>query len=88
MVFKQVQHKPGRTVTEADSKLEISDLSRRGIVLSKALICVFVFAYAVCWFSHEAAHIVYNCIYTLMSFAVLYDIIINLAIPTFLASFR
>ena len=24
------------------------------------LICVFVFAYAKCWFSHDAAHIVIN----------------------------
>ena len=30
----QVQHKPACTVTEADQKLEISDLGRRGIVLS------------------------------------------------------
>ena len=30
----QVQHKPGWTVTEAGQKLEISDLTRRGIVLS------------------------------------------------------
>ena len=27
---------------------------------SSKLICVFVFAYADCWFSHEAAHIVYK----------------------------
>ena len=26
------------------------------------LICVFVFAYANCWFSHEAAHLI-NCLY-------------------------
>ena len=25
------------------------------------LICVFVFAYADCWFSHEAAHIIAVC---------------------------
>ena len=30
----QVRHKPGYTVTEAGWKLEISDLRRRGIVLS------------------------------------------------------
>ena len=30
----QVQHKPTCTVTEAGHKLEISDLRRRGIVLS------------------------------------------------------
>ena len=49
----------------------MSDFESRGIVLSiyvaktKALIsfavtakliCVFVFAYAKCWFSHDAAH--------------------------------
>ena len=26
------------------------------------LICVFVFAYADCWFSHEAAHFMYNMV--------------------------
>ena len=25
------------------------------------LICVFVFAYAKCWFSHDAAHIIVGC---------------------------
>ena len=25
------------------------------------LICAFVFAYADCWFSHAAAHVVINC---------------------------
>ena len=30
----QVRHKPACTVTEACKKLEISDLSRRGIILS------------------------------------------------------
>ena len=30
----QIQHKPAFTVTEAGQKLEISDLRRRGIVLS------------------------------------------------------
>ena len=37
----------------------ISDLGSRGITLSVTakLICVFVFAYAKIWFSHDAAHI-------------------------------
>ena len=35
VVSKQVLHKPACTVTEAGYKLEISDLSRRGIVLSE-----------------------------------------------------
>ena len=59
-----VWHKPGCTVTEEGQKLEISDLGRRGIILSvwrkqrrwsasrftAKLFCVFVFAYADCWF--------------------------------------
>ena len=28
------------------------------------LICIFVFAYADCWFSHEAAHIYYTALPT------------------------
>ena len=53
-------------VPEGGWKLEISDLRRTGIVLSKAktklliscaftaqLICVFVFVYAKIWFSHD-----------------------------------
>ena len=27
------------------------------IIITAKLICVFVFAYAKCWFSHDAAHI-------------------------------
>ena len=27
------------------------------VAKTKALICVFVFAYAKCWFSHDAAHL-------------------------------
>ena len=34
MVSNQVRHKPACTVTESSWKLEISDLSRRGIVLT------------------------------------------------------
>ena len=33
VVFEQVRHKSGCTVTEDDLRLEISDLERRGIVL-------------------------------------------------------
>ena len=65
-----VPHKPGCTATEDGWRLEILYLGRREIVLSvqktKALIsfavtvkliCVFVFAYAKSWFSHDAAHL-------------------------------
>ena len=34
-VYEQVQHKPGCTATEDGLRLEISDLERRGMVLSK-----------------------------------------------------
>ena len=54
VVSKQVRHKPACTSTEDGLRLEILDLESRGIVTAK-LICVFVFAYAVCWFSHEEA---------------------------------
>ena len=71
VVSEQVQHTLACTSTEKSWKLEISDLSRRGIVLSRVaktkalisfavtakLISVFVFAYADCWFSHEVAHL-------------------------------
>ena len=30
----------------------------RGADLTVKLICVFVFAYAKCWFSHKAAHLI------------------------------
>ena len=33
-------------------------------VVTAKLICVFVFSYADCWFSHEVAHIVNICIIT------------------------
>ena len=33
--FEQVRHKAGCTITEKGKKLEISDLRRRGIVLSE-----------------------------------------------------
>ena len=67
----QVLHNLGCTAIEDGWRLEISDLDRRGIVLSivaktKALIscavtaqliCVFVFAYAKSLFSHNKAQI-------------------------------
>ena len=69
VVSDHVQHKPGCTVTEDGSRLEILDLESRGIVLSMQqkkgaeqlrsyvkLICAFGFAYTDCWFSHAAAH--------------------------------
>ena len=73
-VSDQVRHKPGYTTTKGSERLEISDLDRRGIVLSghvaktKALIsfavtaklfCVFLFAYARSRFSHVAAHLMF-----------------------------
>ena len=75
VVSEQVQHKPACTVTEDGYRLEILDLESRGIVISmlqkktKALIsfavtakliCAFVFAYAGCWFSHGAAHLLFT----------------------------
>ena len=63
-----VRHKPGCTATEDGYRLEISDLGRRGIVLSQ-FICVaktkalvrfavtgFFFHNVKSWFSHDAAH--------------------------------
>ena len=70
VVSEQVQHKPACTSTEKSQKLEISDLSRENFTIRVAktkalisfavtvkLICVFVFAYADCWFSNEVAHL-------------------------------
>ena len=46
------------TVTD-DYRLEILDLESRGIVeaVNAKLICVFIFAYAKCCFSHDTAHL-------------------------------
>ena len=65
VVSEQVRHKPTCTSTEAGWKLEILELSIRvaktkaliSFAVTTKLICVFVFAYAVCLFSHEAAHL-------------------------------
>ena len=69
-VSEQVRHKPTCTDTEANLKLEMSDLRRNGIVLlaktktliryavvTAQLICVFVFAFVACYLvSYTAAH--------------------------------
>ena len=59
--------RPGPTQTGLyNQRLEISDLDSRGIVLSrgvsktKALISVFVFAYAKIRFSHNEAYFIFN----------------------------
>ena len=67
MVSDQVQHKPSCTCTKEGQNLEILDLKSRGnctdrIMETKAaitakLICSFVFSYADCLFSREAAQI-------------------------------
>ena len=65
MVSEQVQHKSGCTVTEDGQRLKKKRKCTICVAKTKALIsfavtakliCVFVFAYADCWFSHEAAH--------------------------------
>ena len=53
----QDRHRPGCTVSEDGWRLEILDSERR-VAKTKALVsfaCVFVFAYADCWFSHVVA---------------------------------
>ena len=32
--------------------------------ITAKLICVFVFAYADCWYSHAAAHVLLECVAT------------------------
>ena len=44
------------TIRVAKTKALIS------FAVSAKLICVFVFAYADCWFSHEAAHMTVNIV--------------------------
>ena len=69
-VFDLVRRKPGCAVTE--DGLESSNFGFRkkrncsihvaetkaliSFAVTAKLICVFVFAYATCWFSHETAH--------------------------------
>ena len=71
LVSDLVQHKPGCTATEDGKRLEILDLESRGIctiyvaktkalisfAVTAKLICVFVFAYAKRWFSHDVAQL-------------------------------
>ena len=62
-VYDQVQHKPGCAVTE-DSEKNKGDCTiyvaeTKALIsctVNTQLICVFVFAYAEIWFSHDAAH--------------------------------
>ena len=57
-VLDQVRHKPVCAVKEDSWKLEILDLSRRGIVeVTAKLISAFVSASAKSRFSHDAAQI-------------------------------
>ena len=74
-----VRHKPGCTATEDGLRLEISDLESRGIAtiyvaktkalisfaVAAKLICVFVFAYEKCWFSHDAAQMLFGLMFEL-----------------------
>ena len=67
----QVRHKPGCTVTEDGERLEILDLESYcdctirvakakaliSFAVTAKLICVFVFAYADCWFSYAEAQL-------------------------------
>ena len=72
-VSDQVRHKPGCTTTEDGWRLEILDFNRYkkdctiriaktkaliSFAVTAKLICVFVFAYAKNWFSHNEAHII------------------------------
>ena len=41
-------------------------VAKTKVLVTAKLICVFVFAYAECWFSHEVAH-VSKCISWVMS---------------------
>ena len=38
----------------------LKHLKGRSFAVTAKLICAFVFAYADCWFSHKAAHILYT----------------------------
>ena len=64
----QVQHKPGCTTTEDDTRLEISDLEsseNKGadqLCGYRELVWAFVFAYTKSRFSHDAAHIAITAI--------------------------
>ena len=67
LVSDLVRRKPGSTATEVGLWLEISDLESSiyvaktnalmSFVATAILTCVFVFAYAKRWFSHDAAYL-------------------------------
>ena len=71
-----IKKKRNCTIRVAKTKTLIS------FVVTAKLICVFVFAYADCWFSHEAAHLMKkgsNARYTIiiMEFELIFDEIEN-----------
>ena len=43
-------------------KCTICVAKTKALISTAKLICVFVFAYADCWFSHEAAHLLLKVI--------------------------
>ena len=71
VIFDQVRHKSSCTNTEDSQKLEVLDLESRcthnctflvaktkaltSFTVMAKLVCAFVFAYAICWFSHDVA---------------------------------
>ena len=74
VVSEQVRHKSGCTITEAGWNLEISRKCTIYIAKTKKLIsfavtakliCIFVFTYADCWFSHETAHMKRVCVFSI-----------------------
>ena len=67
LVSDLVRHKAGCTATEDGYRHEISEVKglycpcdeKKALIsfaVTAKLICVFVFANAKCWFSHDAAH--------------------------------
>ena len=67
LVSNQLLHKPGPIfATTEDRNLEFRAYSeyKDAVHLCGYLICVFVFAYAKCWFSHNATQLFYSTITT------------------------
>ena len=62
MWLEQGQHKSGCTICVGKTKALIS------FSVTAKLICVFVFAFADCWFSHEAALILYSIFVKIFTF--------------------
>ena len=68
VVSKQVQHEPSCAATQ-DRKYKnctIPVAKTKALIscaVTAQLICAFIFAYAKCWFSHDAAHMVFNEMY-------------------------